>query len=303
MNVMSPDWAPPDPSGVAIGVFDGVHVGHQHVLGRLVDRCRRAGLASGVLTFDPHPVEVLAPGKAPPLLTDVDRRLELFDGLGIDWVGTLDLADIRTMAPEVFVAEVLVRRAQSRLVSVGDDFRFGHDRAGDVPMLASEGRERGFDVIPVDLVERDGAVVSSSRIRTLVLSGEVDAAARLLGRPHRVSGVVAHGDARGRALGYPTANIADRGTVAMPANGIYAVRVGGPVQAEGVASIGVRPTFGSGGARLLEVHLFDYEGDLYGTALDVDFVARLRGEEQFESVDELVSQMDQDSERARRALL
>lgn len=302
MNVMTPSWRVPPPSGVAIGVFDGVHVGHQRVIGGLAERCAEEGLHVGVLTFEPHPVEVLAPGKAPPLLTSVGRRIELFRELSVDWAGLLDLRDIRTMSPDDFISDVLIARASARIVSVGHDFRFGHARSGDVTLLTERGRALGFDVAEVDLLADDEAPISSTRIRKLVAEGDVSAAAALLGRPHRVSGEVVRGDARGRDLGYPTANISVSGAVAMPADGIYAVRVTGAVAADGVASIGVRPTFGDHGVRLLEVHLFDVTVDLYGSVIDVDFVERLRGERRFDTVDALIEQMDDDSLRARRAL-
>lgn len=302
MNVLSPSWEPPPPSGVAIGVFDGVHRGHAAVIGGLVDQCRRRGWVSGVLTFEPHPVEVLVPGTVPSLLTTLDRRVELLTELGIDWVGVLDLRDIRTMEPERFIGEVLVERAQARVVSVGDDFRFGHGRAGDVALLRERGGSAGFDVSVVELVSDDDAVISSSRVRALLATGDVRRAACLLGRPHRVGGEVRRGDARGRTLGFPTANIVPPPRLAVPADGIYAVRVIGGVAADGVASLGVRPTFGADGERILEVHVFDYSGDLYGATLEVDFIERLRGEETFQSVTELVKQMETDAADARRIL-
>lgn len=302
MNVLSPSWEPPPPSGVAIGVFDGVHRGHAAVIGGLVEHCRREGWASGVLTFEPHPVEVLAPGTVPSLLTTLDRRVELLTGLGIDWVGVLDLRDIRTMEPARFVDDVLVERARARVVSVGDDFRFGHRRAGDVALLRERGGRVGFDVSVVELVSDDEAVISSSRVRAMLAVGDVRRAASILGRPHRVGGEVSRGDARGRTLGFPTANIVPPPRLAVPADGIYAVRVSGAVVADGVASLGVRPTFGADGERILEVYIFDYEGDLYGATLEVDFIERLRGEENFQSVTELIAQMEIDAANARRIL-
>lgn len=302
MNVLDSGWEVPPRSGVAIGVFDGVHIGHATVLGRLVERAGAAGLATGVLTFDPHPVQILAPGRAPLLLTSFERRVELIRDLGVDWVGTLDLRQIRMMSPEIFVADVVAGKANARLVSVGDDFRFGFDRRGDVALLAREGKRFGLEVVPVHLVTDGEGIISSSRIRALISSGSVDEAAALLGRPHRLEGEVMRGDARGRDLGYPTANLALPDGIIAPANGIYAVRVRGVVEGNGVASLGVRPTFGVGGARLLEVHIFEFDGDIYGRRLGVDFVQRLRGEERFESVGDLVAQMDRDSAAARRVL-
>lgn len=299
MNVMGPAWAVPAPSAVTIGVFDGIHVGHARLIESLVSQAAPDGLTVGVLTFDPHPVEILAPGRAPLLLTTLERRVELLTELGVDWVGVLDLADIRTMSPEEFVGDVLVARTNCRLVSVGRDFRFGHDRTGDLTSLEEAGARHGFEVRALGLVEENGGVVSSTRIRALVGEGSVEAAAELLGRPHRVSGPVIRGEARGRQLNYPTANLACPTGLALPADGIYAVRANG---LGGVASLGVRPTFGAGGTRLLEVHIFDFSEDIYGTVLDVDFIARLRGEERFDTVEALVTQMDADAAAARLAL-
>lgn len=302
MTVLSDGWTAPAASGLAIGVFDGVHRGHASVIEGLVDRCRSSSLQVGVLTFDPHPVEVLAPAHAPELLMPVARRIELLRQIGVDWVGTLDLREIRMMSPQEFIDRILVDLASARLVSVGDDFRFGHDRAGDVDTLREEGRRHGFEVAAVDLVSDGVGVISSSRIRRVLAEGDVAQAADLLGRPHRLSGDVIRGDARGRLLGFPTANLGLPEGLAVPANGIYAVRVSGAVNGEGVASLGVRPTFGEQGVRLLEVFVFDFEGDLYGKRMHVDFVVRLRGEERFESVDDLVSQMQRDASAARQVL-
>lgn len=302
MNPLSAAWTVPAPSGVAIGVFDGVHVGHAEVIHNLVERATSQGLQAGVLTFDPHPVEVLAPAHAPPLLTSIERRIELLMDHGVSWVGVLDLNDIRTMAPDEFVAVAVAGCANARLVAVGDDFRFGHDRAGDVRKLRELGKEHGFEVAPVELVHDDRGVISSTRIRTLLAEGDVAEAARLLGRPHRLSGTVLRGDARGRTLGFPTANLALPERLAVPSDGIYAVRVAGGVEADGVASLGVRPTFETSGQRLLEVHLFDFDADLYGARLDVDFIDRLRGEERFDTVEALVAQMEKDASDARRVL-
>lgn len=299
MKVLDEGWERPGPSAVTIGVFDGVHRGHTGVLSEVGARARAGGLRVGVLTFVPHPVQVLAPHAAPSLLTTPERRFELLKDAGADWVGVLDLADIRTMEPEDFVSDVLVDRAAARAVVVGGDFRFGHDRRGDLALLVGEGRRHGFEAVGLDLVADGGEVISSSRIRRLLARGDVAAAAVLLGRPHRVTGPVVHGEARGRTLDYPTANLLCPAGLAMPADGIYAARANGM---EAVASLGVRPTFGEGGTRLLEVHVFDFGGDLYGETLDVDFVTRLRGEERFDTVEDLVAQMDRDSVAARRAL-
>lgn len=298
MRITHPDWVAPAPAGVAIGVFDGVHTGHQVVISDLVDRCREQGLEAGVLTFDPHPVEVLAPDRAPKLLTTVARRTELLDELGAGWVATIDLAEVRDMTPERFIDEVLVARASARLVTVGDDFRFGKDRSGDVTSLRRAGGVLGFEVVPVRPVQDDQGAISSTRARRAVEGGDIDTAILLLGRPPEVEGSVTAGAGRGRALGFPTANLAVPLNLCLPADGVYAASAVGKVRAEAVVNIGRRPTFG-GGERTVEAHLLDIDVDLYGSELRLAFLARLRGEESFPSVDALVAQVHRDIEEAR----
>lgn len=296
-------WESDRLSAVAIGVFDGVHLGHREVLGRLAERARERDLQTVALTFDPHPLEFVAPERAPRLLTTIDQRFRLLAESGIDVVGVLPFPQIRDMPPRLFAMEVLSLRLRARLIAVGRDFRFGRDREGDVQFLRAVGAEAGFDVYSIDMVgEHDGEVVSSSRIRGLVNEGDVAAAARLLGRPHSVGGIVVHGDGRGGSIGFPTANVHVPNRLAVPGDGVYAAwaETGG-ARHPAVVNIGVRPTFGLD-TRAVEAHLLDFEGDLYGEELTLAFVARLRDETRFDSIEALVSQIDADVQRGREVL-
>lgn len=302
------EWSVERPTAVTIGVFDGVHLGHRAVMDRLVDRARRDGLVPVALTFDPHPLEFVAPERAPKLLTTVTQRVELLASCGIEVVGVLPFPEIRDLSPETFAVDLLGGRLSARYVAVGTDFRFGRDRAGDVEVLRSLGRARGFEVEAVDLVARiDGEVVSSTRIRADIAEGRVAEAAVLLGRPVELRGVVVHGDARGRTIGFPTANIHVPERLAVPADGVYAAwcRLGGD-RADGrrlpaVVNIGVRPTF-DGTRRIVEVHILDTDEDLYGAELAVELVDRIRDEVRFPSVDALVARLHEDVAEGRRIL-
>ena len=296
-------WETDRPSAVAIGVFDGVHRGHQMVIGRLCERARERDLQTVALTFDPHPLEFVAPERAPLLLTTIEQRIELLGEAGIEVVGVLPFPQIRDMAPRLFAVEVLSLRLRSRLIAVGKDFRFGRDREGDVQYLRTVGAEQGFDVFAIDLVgEFDGTVVSSSRIRDLVVAGEVAEAAELLGRPHALRGTVIHGDGRGRSIGFPTANLHVPARLAVPGNGVYAAWAEvGSIRHPAVVNIGVRPTFGLD-RRAVEAHLLDFEGDLYGRELTLSFVARLRSEQKFDSIENLVAQIARDADHGREVL-
>lgn len=296
-------WEVSPASAVAIGVFDGVHLGHQAVLGHLVDRAATARILPVALTFDPHPLEYIARERAPKLLTGVEHRVELLGGCGIETVGILPFLQIRDLPPETFATDVLAGRLQAQLVTIGEDFRFGFGRTGDVDLLAAMGSKLGFDVEVVEMVgHADGEVVSSSRIRTLVAGGRVADAARLLGRPFELRGPVMHGDARGKSIGIPTANlhIADR--MAVPAHGVYAARVLlGEKPHPAVVNIGVRPTFGED-RRTVEAHLLDVDLDLYGRQMRLLFVDRIRDERRFSGPDELVAQIHRDVATARGML-
>lgn len=295
-------WPIPDGGrGVAVGVFDGVHRGHRHVLDLLGQMSENRDLEPAVLTFDPHPLEITAPDRAPRLLSDIRLRLELFDEAGVEVVGVLPFdPDVRELSPTGFATEVLAERLGARLVVVGEDFRFGKDRTGHVGLLRELGDAHGFEVHVVPLVGGE-APVSSSAIRVALLSGDVAAAIELLGHPHEVAGSVEAGEGRGSTIGVPTANLEVSDRIVVPGRGVYAVR--GRPEADdwvpGVANIGVRPTFGGGNRETVEVHLLDWSGDLYGQELRVRFVERIRDEQVFGSAVALVEQIRSDIEAAR----
>jgi len=293
---------------VTIGFYDGVHRGHQALIGRVRELAEASGCSTAVATFDRHPATIVRPESAPRLLTDLDQRIELLAAIGVDYCVVIPFDEQRAAEPaEEFVTEVLVECLAARVVAVGEDFHFGHNRGGNVELLQRLGPRHGFEVVPFGLVEVAGldAPVSSTAIRKLLAAGEVEAAADLLGRPHEVRGVVERGDGRGRELGFPTANLAVPGEILLPADGIYAgwyERPSGAVHATAI-SLGRRPTFYTDAdASLLEAHLLDFDEDLYGERARVRFVRRLRGEERFDSVDALVDQMGRDVAAARRAL-
>jgi riboflavin kinase/FMN adenylyltransferase len=304
---------PAEGSAVTIGTYDGVHRGHRAVIAEVRRRAAERGLRSAVVTFDRHPAEVLRPERVPRQLTDHVQEIELLASTGVDQVVVLTFDDARAKEPaDEFVREVLVDCLAVKLVIVGDDFHFGHERRGNVALLTSMGAELGFEVEGLELVGVDGAPaegpdrVSSTAIRRALEAGHLAEANEMLGRCHEVRGVVEHGDHRGRSLGFPTANVAVPDLAQLPADGIYAtwfVRSDGR-RHPGAASLGRRPTFYDDQPfRLLEVHLLDgLDHDLYGEAVAVQFVARLRGEARFGAVEELVAQMARDCEDARRAL-
>jgi riboflavin kinase/FMN adenylyltransferase len=298
---------------VTIGVYDGVHLGHHAVLRLVRELADARELVAVCVTFDRHPAEVVRPESAPRLLTTPEQKLELLDATGyLDLAFVLHFDEARSQEPaEDFVREVLVGAGHARLVVVGSDFHFGNGRGGDVALLQRMGAELDFEVIGVGLeaapggTGQGGTIYSSTAIRELLAAGDVAAAAGLLGRPHEVRGVVVEGDRRGRELGFPTANVAVPGRCCLPADGIYA---GWFVGADGVErmtaiSLGRRPTFyESAETSLLEVYVLDFDGDLYDQAVRVRFVEHLRGEQKFDSVDDLVAQIARDVEMARRVL-
>jgi riboflavin kinase/FMN adenylyltransferase len=271
--------AEPRPRRVAVGEFDGVHLGHREVIRG----------SDTVLTFDPHPLAVIRPEAAPKLLTTPEVKAELVGELGVTELVVIPFDErFARQTPQEFIDDVLLDRLQATNVSVGENFRFGHRAAGDPDDLLA--RER-FETQVVPLVEVDGEVVSSSHIRALISAGDVDAAARMLGRPFQVRGEVVEGERRGRTLGFPTANIVPDNTLVYPGHGIYFARADGACAA---VSVGVRPTFGTGRGVLIEAYVLDQDVDLYGQVLKLDFLARLRGERRFDSVDALVQQMQRD---------
>ncbi|MDX6725014.1 MAG: riboflavin kinase / adenylyltransferase [Solirubrobacteraceae bacterium] len=279
----------PRPRRVAIGTFDGVHLGHREVIRG----------ADTVVTFDPHPVAVVSPGHAPPLLTTLERRAELIAGLGVEELVVVPFdGELAARSPQSFIDDLVVGRLRATHVSVGENFRFGHLAEGDADLLARDGR---FETRVVALLEADGEVVSSSHIRGLVLGGAVEYADQLLGAPFTTTGEVVHGDKRGRELGFPTANILPRDGYVTPGHGVYACRA---VLADGSAhaaatNVGVRPMFVTGRGELIEAFLLDFDGDLYGAQLRLEFLKRLRGEKRFESVQALIEQMGRDVDEAR----
>ncbi|MFG2166584.1 bifunctional riboflavin kinase/FAD synthetase [Micromonospora chersina] len=291
-------------SVVTIGVFDGVHKGHQATIGHAVARARELGVKSVVVTFDPHPAEVVRPGSHPAVLTEPARKAELIEGLGADVLCVVPFTpEFSRLPAEAFVHDILVEHLHAALVVVGDNFRFGHRAAGDVALLERLGRTFGFGVEGAPLVAEAGTVFSSTYIRSCVDAGDVAAAAAALGRPHRVEGVVVRGDQRGRELGYPTANLLTHRYAAVPADGVYAARLvrrGGEPLAAAV-SIGTNPTF-SGRERRVEAYALDFSGDLYGERLALDFVAHLREQRTYDAIEALVAQIAEDVERTRRAV-
>ena len=303
------DGLPEDARGavLAIGNFDGVHIGHRRVIAETRDIARGLGAPSGVLTFEPHPRRLFAPDAPPFRLSSLDAKARVLDGLGVDrmFVAAFDRA-FAALPAGAFIDDILVARLGVRHVVVGDDFRFGHRRQGDVALLHACAAAAGFGVSPAPKVlDSSGAPVSSNTIRAALAAGDTVLTEDLLGRPWEVDGTVVDGDKRGRELGFPTANI-DIGDYLHPARGIYAVRAGiaeaGATRwHDGAASFGLRPQF-AGTEPRLEVHLLDFSGDLYGKTLRVVFHAYLRGEERFADVDALVAQMHRDVIDARRAL-
>jgi len=273
------DEAEARPRKVAVGEFDGVHLGHREVIRG----------SDTVLTFEPHPLQVIRPEAAPKLLTSLDRKTELLVGLGVEELVLIefDRAFAQRSAQE-FVDGVLAGTLQATRVSVGENFRFGHKAAGDPALLAQQDT---FETRVTPLVEVDQEIVSSTLIRHLIQLGDVERANRLLGDPFQLRGTVVEGDRRGRTLGYPTANLVPDEALVYPGHGVYAAYANGEPAA---VSVGVRPTFGTGRGVLVEAFLIDFEGDLYGTELRLDFVRRLRGERAFPTVDALVEQMGKD---------
>jgi riboflavin kinase/FMN adenylyltransferase len=314
------DATPPDlgRTVVTIGMYDGVHRGHQHLIGTAVARARGLGRPALLLTFDPHPSEVVRPGSHPAILTSADRKAELVAELGVDAMCVLPFThEFSRLSPGEFTHTVLVEHLYATQVVVGRNFTYGHRAAGNVETLTAEGRRFGFGVEGVDLtsvgsapdLSGDGEVtISSTYIRACVAAGDMASAALALGRPHRVDGVVVRGDRRGRELGYPTANVESPAHTAVPADGVYAghLVLRDPTGASrsrhpAAISVGSNPTF-AGARRTVEAHLLDFEGDLYGEHVGVEFVERLRPMLTFSGVPELLTAMGEDVLRTRAVL-
>jgi riboflavin kinase/FMN adenylyltransferase len=279
-----PDVERSDGRSVAVGTFDGVHLGHREVIAD----------ADTVLTFDPHPVSVVAPQHTPKLLTTPARRAELIASLGVQEMVVIPFdAGFAKRSAQEFIDDVLVGALGARSVAIGENFRFGHKAQGDPQLLEADGR---FATSVHALLEVDGEIVSSSHIRGLVLAGELREANRLLGSTFQLCGEVVHGDERGRELGFPTANLIPQEQYVCPGHGVYACLANGQAAA---VSIGVRPTFETGRGELIEAYLLDFDGDLYGHELCLEFVERLRGERRFDTAEALVEQMRRDVARTR----
>ncbi len=279
-----PDVERREERSVAVGTFDGVHLGHREVIRG----------SNSVLSFDPHPVSVVAPQHTPKLLTTLERKAELIASLGVQELIVIPFdAEFAKRSADDFVQEVLVDALGATQVAIGENFRFGHKAQGDPRLLSADGR---FATIVHPLLEVDGEIVSSSHIRGLVLAGRVNEANELLGAPFQLRGEVVYGDERGRELGFPTANLVPEEALACPGHGVYACLADGRPAA---VSIGVRPTFNTGRGELIEAYILDFDGDLYGSRLSIEFLERLRGERRFDTPEALVEQMHRDVERTR----
>jgi len=291
-------------SVVTVGTFDGVHLGHRGLIARTIEEAERVDADSVALTWDRHPAETLRPDKVPPRLTTPARKLELLEETGVDVVAILPFdKELSLMPAEDFVRDVLVGGLKVRGVLVGHDWRFGHKAAGTVPLLTELGRELGFEVQGVDLQTVAGEPVTSSRVRRAVRGGDMDLARVLLGRPYDLDGVVVRGAARGKGLGYPTANLEVEPALARPPIGIYAgaARVGDR-KVPAAISVGVGPTFGGEAGKspvTIEAYLLDFDRDIYGQTIRLEFWKRLRDEQKFDSTEALVEQMDKDVAETR----
>lgn len=299
---------------VTIGVFDGVHRGHAQLITAATTAARARGVPSVLMTFDPHPAEVVRPGSHPPQLTTLTRRAELAEELGIDVFCVMPFTpELASRSPKDFAHDILVETLHAADVVVGDNFTFGKKAAGDVAKLADLGQKFGFEVQAISLFGEHAVTFSSTYIRSCVAAGDVELAAEALGRPHRVEGVVVRGDGRGRELGYPTANVAPPMYAAIPADGVYAawftVLGVGPVVGQVVpgeryqaaVSVGTNPTF-SGRTRTVEAFVLDTSADLYGQHVAVDFVARIRGMVPFADVEDLITAIGDDVDKTRSLL-
>ena len=299
---------------MAVGVFDGVHRGHRQLIARAVQEARQRGLPAVVVTFDPHPAELVRPGTHPARLSTLDRRAELVAEIGADVFCVIPFTEqLSRMAPAGFAHEVLVDKLHAAVVVVGRNFTFGHKAAGDVTTLAELGRRFGFVCEALDLItERsagaasidtaDEVTFSSTYIRSCIDAGAVRDAAHALGRWHRVDGVVVHGHKRGHDLGFPTANVACPPHTAIPADGVYAGWFGiGGRRLMAAVSVGTNPTF-SGRVRTVEAYVLDVDENFYGHEVEVEFVARLRGQERYDGIEPLIAQMNLDVENAREIL-
>lgn len=284
-----------------IGNFDGVHLGHRKVIERLAHEGQRLGLPVCVVLFEPQPREFFAPDQAPPRLMRLRDKIDRLSELPVDHVMILRFnRALSDMSPEAFIEEILIQSLKVRFLVIGDDFRFGQKRAGDFPLLVQTGRERGFEVADTQTVLAGGERISSTLIRESLLKGDLDRARELLGKPYEVCGRIIHGQKRGRTFGFPTANLLMQ-RKNTPVRGVFAVTMRGlgPTPIPGVANVGSRPTVTGDPTMLLETHLLDFSGDLYGRRVEVEFHARLRDERRFDGIPELKAQIEMDIKAAR----
>ena len=308
-DVTSSPW-PGERAVITIGMYDGLHLGHRTVISQVRARAAELGARSVVVTFDRHPMSIVRPESAPRLLTTLDQKLELLAGTGVDAAVVVSFNDEQSNETAVdFVERVVVGALRTQAVFVGSDFHFGHMRQGNVTLLREMGERHGFTAEPVRLVPRADGVdepVSSTAIRRALAGGEIDTATRMLGRPHEIRGTVVDGDKRGRTIGFPTANVAVPQGMCIPADGVYAAVYRRPDGSEHACAvnIGRRPTFYRDAPHsLIEAHLLDFSGDIYGEEAAVQFLAFLRSEKAFAGVDELKAQLNVDIEHARNAVL
>ncbi len=285
---------------ITLGNFDGLHLGHQELIRMVISRAKETGALSMVVTFRPHPLKILCPEKCPPLISIYEEKIRLIEDLGIDVLVKIPFSlEFAGMTPEAFVKEVLCGMLGAKEIFVGANYRFGRERKGTVQTLRDLGRECGFAVREVGQISLDGEVISSTQIRHLLKDGEVGQAARLLGRPYAITGIVVRGDGRGRTLGFPTANIAPKHAI-IPAHGVYAVKLFVRDRLyDGIANIGIRPTF-SKETLSIEAYLFGFDEDIYGEEISVYFFEKIRDEKKFGCIGDLVSQIRQDIERAKQ---
>ncbi|MHB8880696.1 MAG: bifunctional riboflavin kinase/FAD synthetase [Thermodesulfovibrionales bacterium] len=286
-------------SVITLGNFDGLHLGHQELIKKVIARAKETGGTSMVVTFRPHPLKILCPEKCPPLISIYEEKIGLIEALGIDVLVKIPFTlEFARMAPEDFVKDILFGLLGAKEIFVGYNYRFGRDRAGNIEMLKDLGARYGFAVRQVEQISLAGEVISSTKIRHLLREGGVEQAARLLGRNYAITGVVIRGDGRGRSLGFPTANIAPKHAI-IPSHGVYAVRLFVRDRLyDGIANIGMRPTFDKK-TLSIEAYIFDFDEDIYGEEISVYFLKKIRDEIKFNSIDELIRQITSDIEASR----
>lgn len=291
-----------DNSILTLGNFDGLHLGHQELVRMIIQRAREMGALSMVVTFRPHPLKILAPEKCPPLISIYEEKIRLFERLGIDVLVKIPFTlEFSSMSPEDFVRDILCDTLGAREIFVGYNYRFGRGREGDIQKLRTLGEKYGFTVREIEQIAVDGEAISSSKIRTLLRDGDVEHAAKLLGRNYAITGIVVRGDGRGKGLGFPTANIASKHTI-IPSDGVYAVRLVVRERVyDGIANIGMRPTFNKK-VLAIEVHVFNFSEDIYGEDISLYFLRKIREEKKFKGAEALVTQIKSDIEAAKEIL-